>query len=234
MSAILKKEIRTYFTSPIGYVILFILFIISGFNYYVVFRNGVADMTYVLQNTITIIFFIIPVITMRTFSEEKRSKTDQLLLTAPVNNGSIVFGKFLSSLLFFNTFVVLMVIYNLLFYFFGGNPDIMIFIGNIIGLELFSASLIAIGIFISSITESQIVAAVGSFAVSFLLLMLDNVSSMFNNEWLTDFCAWFSFSERYYSFTDGVFNIANFVFFISVIAIFLFLTARIIDRKRWA
>lgn len=234
MKAIFKKEMKSYFTSPLGYVILFVMFIFGGMFYFTAFSNGSADMTYVFNYMITIIFFVIPVITMRSFSEEKRQKTDQLLLTSPISNGSMVMGKFLSSLTFFNAFVVLMIIYNFLFYFFDGNPDLMILLGNIIGIELFAGSLIAIGIFISSLTESQVVAAVGSFAVSFFLLMLTTISNMANNEIVTKICNWISFSDRYYTFTDGVFNIANFVFFLSIIAVFLFLTSRVIDRKRWA
>ena len=234
MLAIIKKELKAYLTSPIGYVILAALLFFSGFNYYSVFATGVADMTYVFVGTITVVFFVIPILTMRSFSEEKKQKTDQLLLTAPINNSSIVMGKFISSVLFFNIYIAVMIIYNLLFYFFGASPDLVLFLGNIIGIELFSISLISIGIFISSLTESQVVAAVGSFAVSFVLLMIDSISAMFNNSIVTAICNWISFSDRYSHFTEGIFNIADFVFFISITAVFLFLTARIIDRKRWA
>lgn len=234
MSAILKKELKSYFTSPLGYVILIVMFLFSGIFYYTIFSAGSADLTYVFASMITIIFFVIPIITMRLVSEEKRQKTDQLLLTAPVRNSAIVFGKYLSALIFFNAFIVLMVIYNLVFMFFGGSPDFMIFLGNVIGMELFAGALIAIGIFISSLTESQVVAAVGSFAVSFFLLMVDTFSSMVDNEIFQNVCSWISFSDRYTNFTQGLFNITDFVFFLSVIAIFLFLTSRVIDRKRWA
>ena len=118
--------------------------------------------------------------------------------------------------------------------FFGATPDMMIFLGNIIGLLLFSGALIAIGCFISALTESQVVAAVGSFSVSFFLLLLENLSGIFSSEIVTKICGWISFSERYYSFTEGIFDISNFVFFISIIVAFLFLTVRVIDRKRWA
>lgn len=234
MSAILKKELKSYFTSPLGYVILLVMFFFSGLFYYTVFSAGSADLTYVFSGMITIIFFVIPIITMRLLSEEKKQKTDQLLLTAPVRNSAIVFGKYLSALIFFNAFIVLMIIYNLVFMFFGGQPDFMIFLGNIIGMELFAGALIAIGIFISVLTESQVVAAVGSFAVSFFLLMIDTFANMVDNEIFQSVCSWISFSDRYTNFTQGLFNITDFVFFLSVIAIFLFLTSRVIDRKRWA
>ena len=127
-----------------------------------------------------------------------------------------------------------MTIYNFVFLFFGATPDMMIYLGNVIGLLLFSGALISIGCFISALTESQVVAAVGSFSVSFFLLLLENLAGIFNSEIISKICMWLSFSERYYSFTEGIFDISNFVFFISIIAAFLFLTVRVIDRKRWA
>ncbi|MGN0556978.1 MAG: ABC transporter permease [Acutalibacteraceae bacterium] len=234
MKAILKKELKSYFTSPIGYVILVLLTFFSGLFYKDIFSAGSADMSYVFNFMMIIIFFIIPIITMRLFSEEKHQKTDQLLLTAPVSNSSIVIGKFLSALIFFNVFVVLMILYNLLFYIFGATPDLTVFIGNLLGTEFLAAALIAIGIFISSLTESQVVAAVCSFSVSLTMILLPSLSGWANNTIVTKICDWISFTERYSDFVSGVFNIANFVFYISVIAVFLFLTVRVIDRKRWS
>lgn len=234
MLAVLKREFRSYFTSPLGYVILAVLLLISGVYYSLLFAQGYADLTGVFGSIITIVFFIIPVLTMRCFSEEKRQKTDQLLLTSPVSIFSVVAGKFLACISYFGVFVAFLAVYNFIFYFFGAAPDLLTFLGNIVGIFLFAGSLIAIGIFISALTESQVVAAVGSFAVSFFLLLLDVVSSAVNNTYVTIVCDWISFSERYASFTEGVFDIANAVFFLSIIAIFLFLTVRVIDKRRWA
>ncbi|MGN0174254.1 MAG: ABC transporter permease [Acutalibacteraceae bacterium] len=234
MFSIIKREFKNYFSSPIGYVVMCVLLFFGGFYYAYAFSFGSADMSYVFNSLITIIFFVVPVITMRLFSEEKRLKTDQLLITSPVSIFSIVLGKFFAAFLYFCVFIVIMALYNFIFFFFGATPDMMIFLGNVIGILLFASSLIAIGIFISSLTESQVVAAVGSFSVSFFLLLLENVSGLFNNETITKICNWISFSERYYSFTEGIFDISNFVFFISITAAFIFLTVRVIDRKRWA
>lgn len=234
MFAIMKREFKNYFSSPVGYAVMCVLLIFGGFYYAFAFSYGSADMTYVFNSLITIIFFVVPVITMRLFSEEKKQKTDQLLITSPVSISAIVFGKFLAALLYFCVFIAILSFYNFIFFFFGATPDMLIFLGNIVGLILFSASLISIGIFISSLTESQVVAAVGSFSVSFFLLLLDNLPNLFNYDIVTKICNWISFSDRYYSFTEGIFDISNFVFFLSIIFAFIFLTVRMIDRKRWA
>ena len=231
MWSITKREIKNYFSSPLGYAILAVLLYFSGRYYHAVFSSGLADMTYVFNSMITFVFFIIPVITMRLFSEEKKQKTDQLLFTSPVSIYSVVLGKFIAALLFFCTFIAFMIIYNFIFMFFGATPDMSIFFGNVIGMVLFAGSLIAIGCFISALTESQVVAAVGSFAVSFFLIFIATGTT---NDFLNKITSWLSFSDRYYTFTEGIFDISNFVFFISIIFAFLFLTVRVIDRKRWA
>lgn len=243
MLSIVKREFKNYFSSPLGYVVMAILLAFSGSYYYEAFYNGYANMDYVFSAMITIILFVTPVLTMRLFSEEKRLKTDQLLMTAPVSISSIVLGKFFALVLYFLVFVAAMVVYNFVFFFFGATPNMIIFFGNIIGILLFTSSLFAIGIFISALTESQVVAAVGSFAVSFFLLIIESsqsasstsvLSKIMNITFIKTFCEWLSFSERYYSFAEGVFDIANFVFFLSIIVAFLFLTVRTLDRKRWA
>ncbi len=234
MGAIIKKEFKMYFSSPIGYAIIGVLLIFSCSYYLAPFQGGLADMSYVFSGIVTIVFFVVPVITMRTFSEEKNKRTDQLLLTSPVSIGGIVLGKFFAAILFFAVYVGIMVLYNFAFLFFGAMPHMLTFFGNVLGILLLAGSLIAIGIFISSLTESQIVAAVASFGVSFLLLQLDTIAAIFNNTVVTSICDWISFSGRYATFTEGYFDLSNIIFFLTVIAVFLFLTMRVIDRKRWA
>jgi ABC-2 type transport system permease protein len=234
MAAIIKRELKSYFTSVLGYVILAILFLFTGL--YVnanIFSYGYADMYYVFNPMVTIIFFVVPILTMRLLSEEKRQKTDQLLLTSPINVSSIVFGKYIAAVLFFSVFLVLTFLYNIVLSFVA-TPSWSQYFGNVIGMLLFASSLISIGLFISSLTESQVVAAVGSFAVSMILMLLDTIGSTVNQEWFTKFVEWVSFSGRYETFTKGILDLSNVVFFLSIIAIFLFLTIRVLDRKRWA
>lgn len=234
MGAVIKRELKAYFTSILGYIVLMILFGFTGLYLNAnIFSSGYADLYYVFSPMVTIIFFVVPILTMRLLSEEKRQKTDQLLLTAPVNVSSIVFGKYIAAVLFFSMFLLLTLVYNIVLMAFA-MPSWSQFIGNVIGMLLFASSLIAIGLFISALTESQVVAAVGSFAVSMILMLLDTVGSTVNAEWFTAFVEWVSFSGRYETFTKGIIDLSNVVFFLSVIAIFLFLSIRVLDRKRWA
>lgn len=234
MFAMIKKEFKTYFSSPLGYAVIALLLFFTGAYYNMLFSGGLADMSYIFRSMLTWVFFVIPVITMRLFSEEKKQKTDQLLITAPVNIYSIVIGKFIAALLYFGIYVAITALYNFVFYFFGAQPDMMIYLGNIIGIMLLASLLISIGIFISALTESQVVAAVGSFSVSFLLLFIEDSYSELDSSFIDKICSWISLTDRYYTFTQGIFDIANVVFFVSFTIAFLFLTVRVIDRKRWA
>ena len=106
MFSIIKREFKNYFSSPLGYAILCVLLFFGGIYYSYAFSFGSADMTYVFSSMITIVFFVVPIITMRLFSEEKRQKTDQLLLTSPISIFSIVMGKFLAAFFYFCIFIV--------------------------------------------------------------------------------------------------------------------------------
>ena len=153
---------------------------------------------------------------MRTISEEKRTKTDQCLLTAPVGLGSIVVGKFLAAFLIYIIAIAITGVFAVVVSAFG-TPDWNVVVGNIVALALVGGAYIAIGIFCSSFTENQIVAAV----ISFIALIFTTV------------CEKVSFGERYYSFTYGLFDFSNVVFFLSAIVAFLFLTVRVLEKRRW-
>ena len=234
MLAIFKKEMKTYFSTPVGYVMMFFLMVITGCYYVLSYDSGVADMSVVLSSIITIVFFIVPVLTMKLFADEKRVKTDQLLFTAPVSIPSVVLGKFLAVMAYFGIYLVVVIIYNFLYYAFGGQPSLLIFLGNLFGFIFFTASLVAIGIFISALSENQVVSAIVSFSVSMFLILLDFVPSLFGDNIFTKVVTWISFTQRYSYFNQGIFDISNVVFFLSLTATFLFLTVRVIDKKRWS
>lgn len=233
MKAVFKREFSAYFKSPIGYIVLTIFLFFSGLFFSLSYRYGYPDITYVFSSMFTIILFVVPILTMRTMSEDKRQKVDQALLTAPVRITSIVLGKFFAALcvfaLGFSTTLVYQIIYS--FYL---SPDWLIYFGNVLGMLLLGAAMIAVGIFISSLTESQVVAAIGSFAVALLIFMLDTFASALNVDIITKIADWLSVNGRYYAFVEGVFDYSNAVFFISVAAIFIFLTVRVLDKKRWS
>ena len=234
MTAVFKREFRAFFTSPVGYVVMAVLFCFSGWFFFLYnLASGSADMSSVFGNLFTIVLLLVlPILTMRLFSEEKRQKTDQALLTAPTSLTGIVVGKFLSALLMFAIGLSITIVYAVVIAV-QVTPDWMVIIGNIVGLLLMSGMIIAIGMLISSLTESQFIAALGTFVVSFALLMIDNLKYLFNVSWLAAIVDFLSISQRYNDFTIGVIHYDDILFFLSMQALFVFLTVRVLDRKRW-
>ena len=235
MTAVFKREFRSFFTSPVGYVVLAVLYCFSGYFFFVYnLASGSADMSSVYGNLFTIVLLLVlPVLTMRLFSDEKRQKTDQALLTAPTSLTGIVVGKFLSALLMFAIGLSITIVYAVVIAV-QVTPDWMVIIGNLLGLLLLGGMVISIGMLISSLTESQFIAALGTFVVSFALLMIDNLKYLFNASWLATIVDFLSINQRYNDFTIGVIHYDDILFFLSMQVLFLFLTVRVLDRKRWS
>lgn len=238
MTAIYKRELKSYFTSPLGYIILLVYLIIYGMFFIRLYASGVPETSYIFSSISSIITpFLIPVLTMRLFSEERRQKTDKALFTAPVSLTGIVMGKFLAAFTMFALSQVVTLIYHAIFAF-NVTVDWVSYLSCLIGTLLMAAAFIAIGLFISSLTDVQIVAAVVSMALSaFLMFFVDGIASSISVEWLQWFTTaleWISFQGRYYTFLEGLFDIANTVYFISFAAVFVFLTVRVQESKRWA
>ena len=193
MTAVFKREFRSFFTSPVGYVVLAVLFCFSGYFFFVYnLASGSADS-----------------------------------LTG------IVVGKFLSALLMFAIGLSITIVYAVVIAV-QVTPDWMVIIGNLLGLLLLGGMVISIGMLISSLTESQFIAALGTFVVSFALLMIDNLKYLFNASWLATIVDFLSINQRYNDFTIGVIHYDDILFFLSMQVLFLFLTVRVLDRKRWS
>lgn len=233
MRAIAKREMKSYFNSPIGYVCVSAILLLYGLYFYQVLMSHSSSY---LASVYSIMFIwsmmIIPIITMRSFSEEIRNKTDQALLTAPVGVTAIVGGKFLAALGVYAIATVLSLIPAVVIGIFS-SPSWALIFGNFFGSLLYGAAMIAIGVFLSSLTQSQIVAAISTFGVSILLIILDQLTSAVSNPVVTKLINWISFNARYQPFTKGVFDVSSTVFFLSVIAVFIFLTARKLESRRW-
>ena len=233
MRAILKRELKSYFSSPIGYVCVAVLLALYGYyDYQVLMLRSSSYIASVYSTMFVWSMMIIPIITMKCFSEEMRNKTDQALLTAPVGVTSIVMGKFLAAFAVFAIATVGSLVAAVVIGCFSAPSWALIF-GNAFGALLYGAAMIAIGIFISSLTQSQIVAAIGTFGVSIFLLVIDQLSSVVSNPVAIKLISWISFNSRYVPFTKGSFDISSIVFFLSVIAVFVFLTARKLESRRW-
>ncbi len=234
MGAIFRREVQSYFISPIGYIFLAAFYAFSAFFFATSsLAQGSTKMNTMFSQLMIILVVLIPILTMRTMSEDKKSKTDQCLLTAPVSLGGIVAGKFLAALLVYTCAVAITVVYAVILSAYA-EMDWLVIIGNIVGLELFGASFIAVGIFCSSLTENQVVAAVISFISILALNMLSLIGNLVPWNWLEDVCTKLSFYERYSGFTYGLFDLSNVLFFISAIVVFLFLTVRVLEKRRWS
>ncbi len=234
MSAILKRELASYFSSPVGYVVTAAFMVFSGlYFYFYCLYSGTSNMYNVFQHMFIIVLFIIPIITMRLFSEDKKSKTDQALLTAPVGIPSIVAAKYFSAMVMFLICLSSYIIEGIVLSFLA-QPDWSVILGNIFGMMLMGSAFVAIGVFISSLTESVIVAAIFSFVVNILISMADMVSSTVNWQFLKDVIYSVSFYSRYDNLALGLISLSDVVFFLSVTFLFLFLTDRVLERRRWA
>jgi len=233
MFAIAKRDFKSYFSSPIGYVCVAVVLAFFGYFYYQVLSVGSSAYVGTVYSVMfTWCMMVIPIITMRSFSEERKNKTDQALITAPVSVTSIVMGKFLAA---FGVYALIIIgsLIPAVFIDFFGSPNWGIIFGNVLASLLYGAAMVAIGVFISSITTSQIIAAIGSFAISIFLMIIDSASSYLGNSFLVKVVNWISFNSRYNSFTQGLFSVTNVIFFLSVAAVFIFLTARMLESRRW-
>lgn len=234
MIALLKRELSSYFTSPIGYIYLSVFYIFAGFIFVMgVIASSQADLSPVFSFLFTILILLVPILTMRLFSEEKKQKTDQLLLTSPISILGIVLAKFLAAFVLFTIGISIIAVFALIVAAFA-DPNWSMVLGNLLGLFLLGAALISVGMFISSLTESQVAAAVGSFAFMLFLLLIDSVASFIPIQFIANFLSKLSFYTKYADFTSGIINYANILFFLSFAAIFIFLTLRVLEKKRWS
>lgn len=234
MTAIMRRELLAYFSSPIGYLYLAVYYVFSGFYFFAgTLYSNTTDMSSVFGNMFTIVLFLIPILTMRLFSEDNKHRTDQALLTAPIKLTSLVMGKFMAAAVVFLLGLSVTIVYAIIVAVFA-SPNWALIWGNFLALLLLGMALISIGMLISSMTENQVIAAVGAFAVALGLLLLDSLKGIFTNPVLIKIFSGLSFFDRYSSFSVGIFDFSAIIFFISVTAIFVFLTIRVLEKRRWS
>ena len=236
MSAIYKKEMRTYFTTPLGYVFIAVFLAVSGFVFaFSTFQTQTSDVSGYFQLMIFGYIVIVPLLTMRSFAEERRTRTEQLLMTAPVSIPAMVMAKFLAAFTMFAGTVLLSCVYYLpLFGYSESGPNVGKAFGCLIAMLLVGMCFIAVGIFVCTLTESTVTASIGTMAI----LLVFVAAAIFNN--LIDayvvraVLSWISVYARYVNFTYGIFDIAAVVYYASITAVFLFLAVRVYERRRYA
>ncbi len=234
MTAIMKREFKGYFKSMLGYTFLTIFMFLSG-GVFVLYNlvSGTTSMSNYFIYMMSLTIFILPILTMRMFSEDKKLKTDQLLLTAPISITDMVLGKFLAALGAFGVSIVLTLIYPLIMSFYAPVPFAET-LSLYVGFMLFCMLITAIGSFMSSITENQIVAAISTYCVMIFLLFMDMLTVNISNQTISKILLWISPFDRFDDFAIGVLNIEPIIYYISMTAMFLFLTVRVFEKKRWA
>ncbi|MGI5976640.1 MAG: ABC-2 transporter permease [Candidatus Limivicinus sp.] len=234
MRAVLEREFRAYFQSPLGYVFIAVMYFFTAYYFFSfnLYRNT-TDMSMLFNQLFSVVLFLVPILTMRLMSEDKRARTDQLLLTAPVSRIGIVMGKYLSAFCVYIISISACLLMALVLSIYG-EPDWPVIIGNLVGLVLLGASLIAICMFLSSLTESQVIAAVSGFAVSLFLVLVDALVYVVSSNTFKTIFHYMSFNDRYNGFTIGIIDFSNVVFFLSIAAMFIFLTAAVLEKRRWS
>jgi ABC-2 type transport system permease protein len=287
MIAIFKRELRNYFQSPTGYIFMGFFLLLAGLFFALTNLMGGSPQYIGVLSNLTFTFLIaVPVLTMRLISEERRHRTDILLITNPVSITGIVLGKYLAAITLFLITLAVTWLYPVIMAFFGDIAGWEI-VGGYIGFLLLGCSFIAVGIFVSAMTENQVISAVVTFAALLLLWLIDWVVTAlpksatagvifsgiiaagvlllvyfstrnwyvtaalavigggliallagldFNrfDGFVVRFFEWLSLLKRFEEFTYGVMSLSSVVYFVSFASVFVFITIRVIDKKRWA
>lgn len=230
MSALLRKDLRTYFASPIAYVVLAIFLFVAGFAFTAQLSSLTPDslpeasmrgMTYFIA---VLLLFMTPLITMRSFADESRLKTMELIRTAPVSDTRLVLGKFLAAWFFLIVVLVATIEFPIIMLLFG-KPDVLPLLTNYLGLILIAGAFTAIGLFTSSLVNSPLLAALMSFSTLLLLWFLGGA----DQTWVENL----SIIHHLETFSVGVIGLTDVSFFILFVSAFLFLTVRVQEARRW-
>ena len=249
--AIAHKELKSYFSTPIAYVVIGFFALLFGYFFYamlVIFNQqsaqfggaegGAVDINQQLirplfLNASVILLFVLPLITMRTYSEEKRSGTIELLLTSPVTDVEIILGKFLGAMALYAAMLAITVIHMLLLFSYANpKPEWTVPVIGYVGLLLMGGCFISVGLLISSLTKNQIVSGMVTFAV-FLLLWVINWIASFTGPTTQSVLNYLSITDHFDDFTRGILDTKHFIYYFSVMSFGLFLTARSVDTERW-
>lgn len=251
MLAVFKREFKAYFANPLGFIILAVIYFFLGLGFYQIFASGApyVEYTVLFPAQIGLLFFVVPVITMRLFSDERRTKTDQVLFTAPVKLISIVFGKFFAAFSLYALGFAPTIIYQIIVSAFV-SVNFFYYIYALIGIMLFGAALIAVGMFISSLTESPIISIIFTLIANLFIMFSGSFASMITVPSATNnvfeaigafilnvavkFLNGMNFVGVLESFGNQSLAIKDVIYFISITAAFIFLTERSLEKRRWS
>lgn len=250
--AVAGKELRHYFNSPIAYLVMTVWTFMCGVVFYIVTASFVTQTLrmqmmggrgappisineYVIRAMLqgilmVVLLFLLPMFTMRLYAEEKRSGTIELLLTSPLTDLQIILGKFLGALVLYTVLVAIAFLYLAVLFVYG-NPNARPLIANALGLLLYGAALLALGMWFSTFTKNQIIAGVVTMVIFLLLYILDWVQS-FSSTTTVKVLAYMSLSPHLENFAKGVIDLGDVVYYLSLTALGIFLTARSVEALK--
>lgn len=231
---IAKRELGSYFASPIAYVVSAVyLAVIGGLFGFILYYSREATLRYLFGHVIVILFLVLvtQALTMRLLAEEQRSGTLELLLTSPVRDWEVVLGKYLASLCVFLA-MMLLTAYMPITLFRVGKPDVGPLLSGYLGYVLLGAALLAIGLFASSLTQNQIVAAVVGIGITLLMWLVSGLADMVGGV-LKDIVEYLPLFAHYNDMMRGVIDTKDILYYVSVVLLFLFLSVRVLESRRW-
>ena len=236
MLAIYKREMLSYFTSPIGYVFIAVFLALNAFIFSIctlMAGEGSSVGSYFMF-VMFIFIVLVPLLTMKSFSEERKMRTEQLILTSPVSLMGMVFAKFLAAFTMFGGTFLGGNLINFATLYMYCEPNTAVLISSSIGILLIGAAFIAIGIFVSAMTENQLVAAVGTMGILIFLLLIGFLTSYIDSYVVRTVLNWISIYSRFGNFSYGILDPATFVYYFSICFVFMFITVRIYEKRRWS
>lgn len=233
MLAVFKREFKAYFQTPIGFIILAAYYFFLGLYFYMIYSYGSPETETIIMAMSTVVVFSVPIITMRLMSEDRRQKVDQALLTAPVSLTGIVMGKFLAAMALFAVGFLPTVVFEIIVASYV-SVNILYFLYAFLGMMLLGGALIAIGMFISSLTESSVISAILTLVINILVLYMSSFASMIKTEFISSIVEKAAFITIFENFGEKVFSISDIVYFLSIIVAFVFLSIRSLEKRRWS
>ncbi len=236
MEAVFKRELQSYFKSPVAYCIIAFFGVLTGLYFWNVnLYNQSIEFSMTLGSLTTFLIFFIPVITMKLFSEDRKNGTEVLLRTSPVPTWKIVLGKYLASVVVFSCMCVETMVCPVIMTFFvndGGVFPLAMTVGGYVAFFLLGLAYLSVGAFASSVTDSQPIAAVLGVILLIAITFIETIGETIKGT-LGQILVWLSLSSRYSDFASGIFNISSLIFYLTFTALMLFITITNIDRKRW-
>jgi ABC-2 type transport system permease protein len=231
--AIAQRELKSYFVSPVAYVVTAFFLLIAGYLFsLILLQSNEATLRYLQSNLSVIWLFVTPFLTMRLLAEEQRTGTIELLLTNPVRDAEVVAGKYLGALVFLFFMLAFTLYYPALIYGLGGSPDVAPMLSGYLGVILQAGAFLAVGLLASSLTENQMISAILSFAVLLVLWLADAVSNNLGSP-VKDIFKYLSITQQFNDFPRGIIDTSHVVYFLSLVAACLALTVLSLQTRRW-